>query len=148
MKESFENQDAKIEQPAEGVVSQPESEKEVLFDAKVDLALEKQDDALSHQELKHDKKTLSAGKKLLAVLMIGASSFLATGCSNSEKPSNDGFTDNEDEHIKQVLKMKKAEIEHMKEMRGYKPDKNAKDFAQKMSDSKIIQPINPDTKNK
>ncbi len=90
---------------------------EIPLEEKVDVAVGRQDDELSQRELRHDKKALSGLRKWIGVATVMGASFLAVGC-NSEKS---GFTDNVHDNVQQRVKIKKAEIEHMKKTKGYEP---------------------------
>ena len=119
---------------------------EVPVEEKVDAALERQDGELNQREAKHDRKTLTGFRKLVALSMVIGSSLLAVGC-NAEKPSN-GFTDNPHTNVEQRVKQAHEQFKHMKEMKNYKPGKEAKKSAKEMNEGSIVQPINPDMRTK
>jgi len=131
MRNSFEQLNNQEQQDAENItdeqpIQQETRSEQVPIEERVDGVLEKQDNEISRQEAKHDKKTLSGFKKFMATTMLVGSSFLAVGC-NAEKPSVEnsapqktesrqgGFTDNVHDNVQQRLKIKRAEIKHMHE---------------------------------
>jgi len=89
--------------------------------------LDAQESQLTEKEKLVDKKTLSGVKKWLASAVVVGSSFLAVGCSKEEEPifnapdgqkiesTQDGFTDNAHDNVKQRLKIKRDEIKRMHE---------------------------------
>lgn len=135
-------EDAKPQKPEnitnEQLPQEIKSEK-AQIEERVSIAFEKQDGEISRQESKHDKKTLSGFRKWIGIATVMGASLLTIGC-NAEK-SSDGFTDNEHNNVQQRLKLKQAEIKHMKEMKGYRPSKEVRDFRREMNEGKIVQPI-------
>jgi hypothetical protein len=131
---------------------------ELLTEAGAEHGLEMQSETIATAEKKHNPGAKSALRKWIGAAMIIGASLVAIGC-NAEKPSvgnpeaqkvestKNGFTDNHQEHVKQSVKMARDQFKHMKEMKGYYPNKEAKDSAKDMRETQIVQPIDDGSSN-
>lgn len=119
-----------------------ESGAELSLEDKIVIALERQDAQLNFREKNCDKNILSGFKKWLGVATVLGASLLAAGC-RAEKP-NSGFTDNVHQNVQHRLEQQKRNIEHMKQMKNYKPGLEARQAAKDMQESQIIQPVDSD----